>query len=165
MCDFNVTRNQIHFLRTTIMAGDLLQSSLSSASSLMGLQLFSRLFTFALNQALVRMVSPSAFGTAAIQFELLLGTILFLSRQGVRNAVLRIKGVDASVQNLSFIPVLAGLPLSLISTIAYGYFASEETRSQAYFQSSVVIYALASLLELLIEPLHNLYVIFLQCRA
>lgn len=67
----------------------LLSKSLASASSLVLLQLFSRVFTFILNQALVRLVSPQVFGTAAIQFELLLSTILFLSREGVRNALLR----------------------------------------------------------------------------
>ena len=68
---------------------NLLSATLSSASSLVFLQFFSRIFTFALNQALVRLASPQTFGTAAIQFELLLSTILFLSREGVRNALLR----------------------------------------------------------------------------
>ena len=72
----------------------LLSATLASGSSLVLLQVFSRVVTFVLNQALVRLVSPQVFGTTSIQFELLLSTILFLSREGVRNALLR-----ASSQN------------------------------------------------------------------
>jgi len=124
----------------------------------MGLQLLSRLFTFALNQALFRMVSPEAFGTAAIQFELLLGTILFMSRQGVRNALLRVNRASSGVQNMSFVPVLVGIPLSILSTIGYIHFASNETGNQPHFRPSVLLYALASIVELLNEPFHNLCV-------
>ena len=100
-------------------SSSLLSATLTSASFLVLLQLFSRLFTFALNQALVRLVSPQVFGTAAIQFELLLSTILFLSREGVRNALLRAPsatvsgkdddgGAGALVTNISLLPVLLG---------------------------------------------------------
>jgi len=62
---------------------------LSGVSALVLLQAASRIITFLLNQALVRIASPSIFGTAAIQFELLLSSILFLCREGVRLALLR----------------------------------------------------------------------------
>ncbi|KAM5542078.1 hypothetical protein V8D89_004388 [Ganoderma adspersum] len=55
----------------------LLSATLASGSSLVLLQVFSRVITFVLNQALVRLVSPQVFGTTSIQFELLLSTILF----------------------------------------------------------------------------------------
>ena len=73
----------------TAKPSSLLSATLASGSSLVLLQLFSRVVTFVLNQALVRIVSPQVFGTTSIQFELLLSTILFLSREGVRNALLR----------------------------------------------------------------------------
>ncbi|KAH8085417.1 Rft-1-domain-containing protein [Cristinia sonorae] len=161
----------------------LLSASLASASSLVLLQLFSRLFTFALNQALVRLVSPQAFGTAAIQFELLLSTILFLSREGVRNALLRAKtpatGQDESadtndkptekkrksvktaatedvssslITNISLLPVLLGIPTTLVTTFLYTRNASAQTSSQPHFHLAVTLYALAGLLELLSEP-------------
>lgn len=63
--------------------------SLTTARALILLQLLSRLLTFGLNQALVRLAPPEVFGTAAIQFDLICSTILFLSREGVRNALLR----------------------------------------------------------------------------
>jgi oligosaccharide translocation protein RFT1 len=62
---------------------------LSGVSALVLLQAASRVLTFVLNQALVRLASPAIFGTAAIQFELLLSSILFLCREGVRLALLR----------------------------------------------------------------------------
>lgn len=62
---------------------------LAGASSLVLLQVLTRIVTFLLNQILVRLSTPQVFGTAAIQFELLLSTILFLSREGVRLALLR----------------------------------------------------------------------------
>lgn len=142
------------------MADDsLLKSSISSASSLVALQFFSRLFTFALNQALVRLVSPSAYGTAAIQFELLLSTILFISREGVRNSLLRaskdkIKG-DAGVTNLSFLPFFLGVPLAALTTFLYGAYAGLEVHSQPRFTLSIWVYALAAIVELLAEPMHN----------
>lgn len=142
------------------MANDsLLKSSISSASSLVALQFFSRLFTFALNQALVRLVSPSTYGTASIQFELLLSTILFLSREGVRNSLLR-AGKDKikespGVKNLSFLPIVLGIPLAALSAWLYGIYSGEEVHSQPHFTLSIWVYALAAIIELLAEPMHN----------
>ena len=138
------------------------QTSLTNVSSLVLLQLFSRAFTFGLNQALVRLATPQTFGTAAIQFELLLSTILFLSREGVRNALLRssVRVKDkkysdvALVQNISLIPVFLGVPVSALTALVYVQFASPSTVSQPNFHLSVAVYALAAILELLSEPLY-----------
>lgn len=141
----------------------LLYSSISSASSLMGLQLFSRFFTFALNQALFRLASPSAFGAAAIQFELIINTILFLSREGVRNALLRVSrntDADTSIKrtNMSFLPIILGVPLALSTCLVYAHFASQEIQKQPYFNTAIAIYAVAALWELLCEPFYNRFV-------
>ncbi|KAG6878046.1 hypothetical protein C0993_000369 [Termitomyces sp. T159_Od127] len=134
----------------------LAQSSFRSASSLMGLQLFSRLFTFVLNQAMVRIAPPQAYGIAAIQFELLLSTILFLSREGVRNTLLRAKTMGPAMRNMSVLPVLLGFPVALVTAYAYAHFAGSEVRAQQYFDVSIGMYALAALFELMSEPMHNL---------
>ncbi|KAF8513397.1 Rft-1-domain-containing protein [Gautieria morchelliformis] len=142
---------------------NLLATSVSSASSLVLLQLFSRLFTFTLNQALVRLASPQTFGTAAIQFELLLSTILFLCREGVRNALLRAhpltksRRADSStdlVANISYLPVILGIPIAIIAAVLYVTASSSSTTSQPYFRVSVALYALAAFLELASEPLY-----------
>lgn len=149
----------------------LVQASLSSASSLMALQLFSRLFTFGLNQAMFRMASPEAFGTAAIQFELMLSTILFLSREGVRNALLRawpgsLSAKDdphsASVTNVAFVPLILGLPLAIVTSFLYANIAGNDTRSQPHFNLAISMYAAAAVMELLSEPMHNRWALYLK---
>jgi oligosaccharide translocation protein RFT1 len=62
---------------------------LTTGLSLIGLQLISRLLTFVLNQTLVRVASPEALGTASIQFDVLINTVLFFSREGVRGGLSR----------------------------------------------------------------------------
>ncbi|KAF9269362.1 Rft-1-domain-containing protein [Marasmius fiardii PR-910] len=144
-------------------AARLRSSSLSSLTSLVGLQLSSRLLTFILNQALFRLASPKAYGVAAIQFELLLSTILFLSREGVRGALLRVGNVTGKkALNVGFVPVLIGIPLALCTSVVYARNASDETRVQPMFVQSVVVYALAAVMELLAEPMHNMAMIELK---
>jgi oligosaccharide translocation protein RFT1 len=146
----------------------LVNSSFSSLSFLVALQLFSRLFTSLLNQALFRLASPSVFGTAAIQFELILSTILFLSREGVRNAILR-NGeippgtstrereiIELKTRNLTFVPLWLGLPLAVITSFGYVALASEELRRQPRLVTAVVMYAVAAVIELGSEPMHNM---------
>lgn len=137
---------------------DLAKGSVSSAYSLIALQILSRLATFTLNQLLLRLASPKVFGTAAIQLDLLLSTVLFLSREGVRNALLRVpRETSSSIQvvNVSTLPVLIGSPLALGLTLGYRAIASPATRAQPHFDEAILIYALAALLDLLSEPLHN----------
>ena len=140
----------------------LLSATLASGSSLVLLQLFSRVVTFVLNQALVRLVSPQVFGTTSIQFELLLSTILFLSREGVRNALLRASSQKAAdrdatgplVTNISLLPVALGIPTAIGSALIYLGSSSTTTSSQPHFQTSVLLYVLAAFFELLSEPMY-----------
>ncbi|TBU29309.1 Rft-1-domain-containing protein [Dichomitus squalens] len=146
----------------TQRAPSLLSASLASGSSLVLLQLFSRVVTFVLNQALVRLVSPQVFGTTSIQFELLLSTILFLSREGVRNALLRASSQNPSdrdttsplVTNISLLPIALGIPTAIGSALVYLGSSSSTTSSQPRFQISVLLYVLAAFFELLSEPLY-----------
>lgn len=142
-------------------SSSLASASLASASSLVLLQLLSRIFTFILNQALVRLVTPQVFGTASIQFELLLSTILFLSREGVRNALLRSSTQNNKkskesllAENVALLPVLLGVPVTVATAYIYLSSSSATTSSQPHFHLSAVIYALAAFCELLSEPLY-----------
>ncbi|KAI1791604.1 Rft-1-domain-containing protein [Ganoderma leucocontextum] len=147
---------------TTEKAPSLLSATLASGSSLVLLQLFSRVVTFILNQALVRLVSPQVFGTTSIQFELLLSTILFLSREGVRNALLRASAQKTAdrdvtnplVTNISLLPVALGIPTAIGSALIYLGSSSLTTSSQPHFQTSVLLYVLAAFFELLSEPMY-----------
>ncbi|KAJ7491225.1 Rft-1-domain-containing protein [Mycena latifolia] len=126
--------------------------------SLIWLQVLSRGVTFILNQALFRLASPRAFGTAAIQFELISSTILFLSREGVRNALLRVKrSKDGSWNSgsLSFLPIAIGVPLAMATSFGYAHLAGQETRSQSGFYGGIAVYAFAAVMELWCEPMHN----------
>jgi oligosaccharide translocation protein RFT1 len=158
--------------------------TLSLLSSLIGLQLFSRLITFFLNQSLLHLATPEAYGTASIQFELFLNTILFLSREGVRNALLRSDSLrpkpdsdSAPVDNkgkkpagnkvsdefertlrVAYVPLLAGIPLACGSCLAYWWVASAEAKAQSWFSVALLVYTAAAVIELASEPLYNLAV-------
>lgn len=141
-------------------AANVLDASLASASSLVLLGLISRIFTFALNQALVRLASPQTFGTASIQFELLLSTILF-TRDGVRIALLRSPTTNKTtptqntlVSNVALLPTIFGIPAAFIIAFGYVAFSSESTTSQPHFYTSVLIMAIAASTELLAEPMY-----------
>ncbi|KAI9069461.1 Rft-1-domain-containing protein [Trametes sanguinea] len=151
-------------MATSSRGPSLLSATLASGSSLVLLQLFSRVVTFVLNQALVRLVSPQVFGTTSIQFELLLSTILFLSREGVRNALLRAPSNKESssdqkvtgqlITNISLLPVLLGIPTAVLSAVVYLGSSSSTTSSQPHFRTSVALYVLAAFFELLSEPMY-----------
>lgn len=134
-----------------------MSNPLPALASLVGLQLFSRAFTFILNHALLRIASPEAFGTASIQFELLLSTILFLSRQGIRNALLQCppsRARETLVTNIALLPILIGVPVATLATGIYRYVSSQATRSQPHFDLGIAIYTIAAFTELLSEPLY-----------
>ncbi|KAF9978157.1 Oligosaccharide translocation protein rft1 [Actinomortierella ambigua] len=79
-------------------ASTILSSSVRGASYLILLQFVSRMLTFTLNQVLLRFTSAETLGIASVQLELLLNTILFLSREGVRCAAIRVSD-DVDQQN------------------------------------------------------------------
>ena len=132
----------------------------ASISSLVFLQLSSRALTFVLNQALVRLATPQTFGTATVQFELLLSTTLFLSREGVRTALLRQKKSASSsspqnlVHNISLLPAYVGVPIAVALAVLYSATSAPAVRTQSNFHLSVSIYAIAAAIELAAEPLY-----------
>lgn len=91
-----------------------------------------------------------------IQLELVLSTILFLSREGIRTAILRVRSPGPRELNLSFVPVLAGVPLALAIAGTYVGYADEELKARPLFREAVAVFAVAAVLELLTEPFHNM---------
>ena len=71
-------------------ASSILSSSIQGASYLVLLQFVSRMLTFTLSQVLLRFTTAETLGIASVKLELLLNTILFLSREGVRCAAIRV---------------------------------------------------------------------------
>ena len=131
-------------------------SALHSASSLVLLQAGSRLATFVLNQALVRLSSPASFGVAAIQFELVSSSILFLAREGIRSAVLRAPADQRgqSLVNVTRLPFLLGIPISLVILAVYYAATASTTTSASGFTPALLAYVLAAYIELRTEPTH-----------
>lgn len=62
-------------------------AAVSATISLVAFQLVSRLFSFGMNQVLLRASSPVAVGTA-MSLDLIKDTILFLTRDPLRGALL-----------------------------------------------------------------------------
>lgn len=127
------------------------------ARALLLLQVSVRLVTFVLNQVLVRTTSPSVFGAANVQLELVLSVVLALARDGVRATVMRRRKAQSSVHNLALLPVAVGSVLSVgVGWVYLIYLAPASLRAQGpAFTGSVALYCLGAWLELLAEPLHT----------
>ncbi|KAJ3158454.1 Oligosaccharide translocation protein rft1 [Geranomyces michiganensis] len=163
---------------------DALNSSIKGAGYLFLLQLSSRMATFLLNNFIHRVSSIRTVGIAS-DLELLSGTILFLSRENLRMALLRnaVAGADdvdenhgtapardraeldgekrnrtqrQKLVNLSCLPLLVGLLLVLCMA----------TFKREYLdKSSAWMYVIAALLELCSEPMYLLVQSSLMYRA
>jgi oligosaccharide translocation protein RFT1 len=155
--------------------------ALAQTAYLVGLQLFSKPLTFALNQILLRYTRIDQFGVAAVQLELLLSTILFLSREAVRSTLCRVDLSDDKTitntktdkarqllrrrwrqfLNFSWDPLLLGLPITTL-LLTWLLLFHHSTTTTATHQTDtiatgvVINYALAALLELAVEPLYSL---------
>ncbi|WFD25372.1 Oligosaccharide translocation protein rft1 [Malassezia nana] len=134
-----------------------------AARALLLLQVGVRLFTFVLNQLLLRTVSPAVFGAAHVQLELVLSIALSLARDGVRAAVLRPpptrrgSTTAQALHNLALVPAAAGGVLAAVVGGAYlRYMAPPALWAQAgaALPVSVALYGIGAYLELLAEPLH-----------
>ncbi|KAG5460026.1 MAG: Rft protein-domain-containing protein, partial [Olpidium bornovanus] len=186
----------------TAQASEILSSSVTGASYLVSLQLFTRMTTFALNQLLLRYVTPTTLGIASVQLELLLNTILFLSREGFRCALLRgatpddsdrgtgtqdsdvrrrkdwtcpPSAVDGSTQfgavqkivNVGVIPLV--LAVFVTTGVCAHYLRAPPDAGNGapppHYASSVILYGLASLIEIASEPLYVLAQLGLFFRA
>ncbi|CAO1626003.1 unnamed protein product [Jaminaea pallidilutea] len=137
--------------------------AVSPALLLIGLQMGTRLFTFVLNQALVRLSDPSVYGAAHIHLELLLGIVLFLSREGIRAASLRQQSPSSTAakasrstgsdDNLALIPIPVGVALAAIALPLFTR-SSPELTDRPYFAEVMRLYLVSALLELLSEPIY-----------
>jgi oligosaccharide translocation protein RFT1 len=133
-------------------SGDALSATAKGTSYLILLQLFTRVLTFTFNQLILRYTTPALFGFATIQLELLSSTILFLSREGFRIALQRDNGDIQRTVNLAYIPFVTGVLGA--TTGGYGFWrkASMEVKMLDGFGSSIILYCLATIVELFIEP-------------
>ncbi|KAJ3094644.1 Oligosaccharide translocation protein rft1 [Phlyctochytrium planicorne] len=154
-----------------------LAASIKGAGQLVLLQIMSRMSTFILNQIALRFITREVLGIVAVEMELLSSTILFLSRENIRMALLRSasdtkeskdpgndsddkndhqrseereeEGYQKAV-NMTWIAILVGALLSL-GFIAYFNLAS---KSETGYSTVIAVFCLAAFVELLSEPMY-----------
>ena len=160
------------------MASSMLARSAQGASFLILLQVSSRALTFIVNQVLLRYLSPKLLGVAT-QLELFSISTLYFSRESIRVALQRqrssdvvhpapateakfespevktrgdIVGLQIAI-NLSYLTILLGTFLTMLFRYLYLRNADPAVLSTQYIHSSLNIYAFATILELIHEPL------------
>ena len=144
---------------------DIVDESAKGISSLIFVQVITKLFTFILNQALIRFVSPDVFGLI-VYLEFLQSSVLFISRESVRLAVQRIAHDQTKtrtlqkVMNFGFIPFLIAIPVTLL----VGYYQGiKSVNFQDFFlilpfnKIAIGVLFLLTILELSIEPIYCVY--------
>ncbi|GAM23765.1 hypothetical protein SAMD00019534_069400 [Acytostelium subglobosum LB1] len=147
---------------TATATTSVLKSGLSGAFYLIGLQMASRLFTFVLNTWMVSAVDPSVLGVFAIKYQLLASFVLFLSREAIRRTCIRAdlsQGGARELQrfiNLSWMVVPCGLVLSVCGERLLNHWSTDEERLIPDHDLGLVLFTLASFLELLSEPVYIL---------
>ncbi|GAB7352236.1 hypothetical protein MBLNU459_g2708t2 [Dothideomycetes sp. NU459] len=130
------------------MSDSAVSASAKGASFLILLQVGSRALTFALNQILLRFLSPELLGVS-VQLELYCISVLYFSRESLRVALQRRADGVQVVVNLAYLALAVGVPLSYL--LAELYLRTEVPRVP-YLLQALRIYGAASLVELLAEP-------------
>ncbi|KAK6460069.1 flippase [Scheffersomyces coipomensis] len=150
--------------------------SVGGASLLMAVQIITKLFTFALNQYLIQFISPNVFGISAY-LEFLISSILFFSREGIRIAIQKLSltdpvtdenkdevdhlskvGLNQSIINKGFLPLIVGIPITILIGIWQYNSHSFETGLQQlnYHHYTILITVISIFVELAIEPIYVL---------
>ena len=132
----------------------VLSRAASGATFLLIGTILQRLLTFAMNTALIRSTHADVLGFAGHDMELLLSSILFLAREGVRLTALRNDFKVASTEtqslvNLSWCVLPVGAALAVAASLVFG---SQTTTQQELF--TVVLFAAAAVLECAVEPMY-----------
>ncbi|KAF2802000.1 oligosaccharide translocation protein RFT1 [Mytilinidion resinicola] len=130
------------------MSTSILSASAKGATFLILLQIGSRLVTFAVNQVLLRFLSPELLGVSA-QFDLFSISVLYFARESLRVALQRQAHGTQTVVNMSYMALLIGVPLIYALGISW---LMTETPDVPYFVDALNIYCFATFIELLAEP-------------
>ncbi|KAJ3228661.1 Oligosaccharide translocation protein rft1 [Chytriomyces hyalinus] len=143
----------------------------SGAAQLMALNVWSRLLTFALNQLALRYITRNVLGIVGVEMELLLATVLFLSRECIRMALLRCDqtlpnnagpitmshdqfALHQRIVNLAYVPIAFGAVIIAGISSYFGYFHVADSPSGAMR----AVFCGAAFIELLAEPFYILSV-------
>ena len=160
-------------LHISSMSDAVLAKTAQGASFMILLQVVSRALTFAVNQFLLRLLTPQILGVAT-QLELFSISILYFSRESIRVAVQRQGGPlqdeapngkdDADkdkelhskrmqdVVNLSWVAIILGAVLTFVFEWLYVRRASAVVLDSAYIRPAIRLSSIATVGELLLEP-------------
>ncbi|KAJ4349042.1 Oligosaccharide translocation protein rft1 [Ascochyta clinopodiicola] len=130
------------------MSQTILSASAKGATFLILLQVASRALTFAVNQVLLRFLSPELLGVSA-QLELFSISVLYFARESLRVALQRQAHGTQAVVNLAYLAVITGLPLTYL--LAHLWLRSD-TPNVPYFVHALGLYCIATIIELFTEP-------------
>lgn len=130
------------------MSQSVVSASAQGATFLILLQVGSRALTFAVNQILLRFLSPELLGVSA-QLELFSISVLYFARESLRVAVQRQTHGTQAVVNLSYLAVFFGIPLIYGLALLW---LSSDLPNVPHFVDALSVYCLATFIELLTEP-------------
>jgi oligosaccharide translocation protein RFT1 len=130
------------------MSDDAVSASAKGASFLILLQIGSRALTFALNQILLRFLSPELLGVN-VQLELYCISVLYFARESLRVALQRRADGTQAVINMSYLAIAAGVPLSYALAELY---LQTEVPKVPFLVQSLRVYGIAAMVELFAEP-------------
>ena len=136
------------FLSYLKMSQSVVSASAQGATFLILLQVGSRALTFAVNQVLLRFLSPELLGVSA-QLELFSISVLYFARESLRVAVQRQTHGTQAVVNLSYLSVFLGIPLIYGLALLW---LSSDIPNVPHFVNALGVYCLATFIELLTEP-------------
>lgn len=148
---------------------NVVASALGGMRYLIFLQIASRIITFVLNILVVREIDTAVFGVFSVQYQLIMATILFLTREGFRRACQR-SSINASgsssarnasqevakVMNLAWLSVPLGTIITLGVLFFFSRLASPEELELSNYKEGLSLFALGSFLEILSEPVYIL---------
>jgi hypothetical protein len=130
------------------MSNSILAASAKGATFLIILQVASRALTFAVNQVLLRFLSPELLGVSA-RLELFSISVLYFARESLRVALQRQAHGTQAIVNLSYLAVFFGTPLAYLLAL---FVLRSDRPDVPYFVESLLVYCLATFIELLSEP-------------
>lgn len=138
-------------------ASKIVSVATSGAGLMLVTTVIKKLITFGLRQVLVRQVNPTLIGAAEIQLELLLSSLLFLTRESIRMAVLRVDGsTTIKFQHIVNLSWLSPLVIACICVYVV-VFQGSTTWSAEVSPLVIQLYCLGALLEACGEPFHNAF--------
>ena len=127
------------------------------------LGLIQKVLTFFLNQYLIASVGPSIFGQVAIQLELLLASLLFLSREGIRMSVIR--ETITTDSDRRFLVDISWIPSCAIAIAIMALISSKSFFFSSYDLSTMLLYCFGAFFESLSEPFYNTFQNSLELNA